>query len=254
MKNLVIGRVEKYLRKKILDEGAVHLTLIDPEKTSPENAKKICVEAEKAGTGAIMVGGSTLGSTSHTEIVAEQVKKSINIPLILFPGNLTGVTRFADAIFFMSLLNSSNPYFFIDVQALASSIVKRYGVEPIPLGYIIMGSGGTAGFVGYARPIPYEKAELAARYALAAQYLGMRFVYLEAGSGAEKPIPPETISTVRKEVDVVLIVGGGIRDGKTAAKAVKAGANIIVTGTIVEEPGSVRKKIREIVNGVKKSV
>lgn len=254
MKNLVMGRVEKYLKKKILDEGAIHLTLIDPEKVSPENAKKICVEAEKAGTKAIMVGGSTLSSTSHIEIVTEQIKKSISIPVILFPGNLTGVNRFADAIFFMSLLNSSNPYFFIDVQALASSTVKKYSIEPIPLGYIIMGSGGTAGFVGYARPIPYEKADLAARYALAAQYLGMRFIYLEAGSGVKKPIPPETISTVRREVDVVLIVGGGIRDGKTAAKAVKAGANIIVTGTIVEEPGSVRRKISEIVDRVKKIV
>ncbi|RLG91347.1 MAG: geranylgeranylglyceryl/heptaprenylglyceryl phosphate synthase [Candidatus Hecatellales archaeon] len=250
-----MGRVEKYLKKKILEDGAVHLTLIDPEKTNPKNAEKVCVEAEKAGTGAILLGGSTLGSTSHLDSVAEQIKKSVSIPLILFPGNLTGVTRFADAMFFMSLLNSLNPYFFIDVQALASSTVKMYNIEPIPLGYIIMGSGGAAGFVGYARPIPYNRAEIAARYALAAQYLGMRFVYLEAGSGAEKPVPPEVISTVRREADkVVLVVGGGIRDGKTAEKAVKAGANIIVTGTIVEKTDSVGKKLNEIVGRIRRNV
>lgn len=247
-----IGKVEKYLRKKVLEEGAVHLTLLDPEKTSPDKAEKICLEAEKAGTGAILLGGSTIVSSSYVDEVAKKIKESLNIPLILFPGNLSGITRFADAIFFMSLLNSLNPYFFVDVQALAAPTIKKYKIETIPLGYIIMGSGGTAGFVGHARPIPYDKAEIAAKYALAAQYFGMRFVYLEAGSGAKRPIPSETISTIRREVDVLLVVGGGIKTKKDVEKAVKAGANIVVTGTIVEESSRVGKKIGELVDGIRK--
>ncbi|RLI05256.1 geranylgeranylglyceryl/heptaprenylglyceryl phosphate synthase [Candidatus Bathyarchaeota archaeon] len=248
-----MGKVEKYLKEKIRKEGAVHFTLIDPEKTSPEEAEKICVEAEKAGTGAILLGGSTTASSNQVEAVAKKIKKSISIPLILFPGNLTGLTKFADAIFFMSLLNSSNPYFFVDVQALAAPLVKKYQIETLSLGYVILGYGGTAGFVGYARPIPYEKAELAAMYALAAQYFGMRFVYLEAGSGAEKPIPPKTISVVRREVDIPLIVGGGIRNRQEVKEMVKAGANIIVTGTVVEEVIDVGRKISEFVEGIKEA-
>jgi len=251
MKAVVMGPVEKYLSEKVRREGAAHLTLIDPEKANLETVEEICLEAEGGGTAAILLGGSTVASSQQVDLVAERVKRSVKIPVILFPGNISGIGRHADAVFFMSLLNSANPYYLIDAQALGAPWVKRFGVEPIPLGYIIMGSGGTAGFIGYARPIPYEKGELAAAYALAAQYLGMRFVYLEAGSGAQNSIPPETISAVRKTVSIPLIVGGGIRTSGGARKAVKAGANIIVTGTVVEKTRRVREKIRELVSGIK---
>ncbi|MCX8176034.1 MAG: geranylgeranylglyceryl phosphate synthase family protein, partial [Candidatus Bathyarchaeota archaeon] len=148
--------VEKYLVEKIRKNHAIHLTLIDPENVSSEEARKIAFEAEKAGTAAIMLGGSTVASQNHVDEVAKEIKNNVKIPLILFPGNISGLSRFADAVFFMSLLNSSNTYYLIDVQALSALTIKNLGVEPIPLGYIVMGGGGTVGFIGYARLIPYD--------------------------------------------------------------------------------------------------
>jgi len=251
---LELGKVESYLREKIRSEGAIHLTLIDPEKANPEEALEIARAAERAGSSAILLGGSTIASQSDVDSSAKAIKDgSVKIPIILFPGNLTGISKYADAIFFMSLLNSANPYFLIDVQAMAAPLIRRLRIEAIPLGYVILGSGGAAGYVGYARPIPYRNPRIALSYALAAQYLGMRLVYLEAGSGAEEPIPPNVISEVRKAVDIPLIVGGGIKNGKVAARAVKAGADIIVTGTIVEESSRVEAKIKEIVKAIRAS-
>ncbi|MGP3703219.1 MAG: geranylgeranylglyceryl/heptaprenylglyceryl phosphate synthase [Candidatus Bathyarchaeota archaeon] len=242
--------VEKYLVEEIRRNHAIHLTLIDPENLSAEEAGKIAFEAEKAGTAAIMLGGSTVVSQNQVDNVAKEIKNNVKIPLILFPGNISGLSRFADAVFFMSLLNSSNTYYLIDAQALSALTVKNLGVEPIPLGYIVMGGGGTVGFIGYARLIPYDKPQLALMYALAGQYLGMRFIYLEAGSGAKKPIPTSVISLVKKNIDVPLIVGGGIRSADDAKKVVKAGADIIVTGTLIEKVKEVREKISEIVRSI----
>jgi len=247
-----MGKVEEYIKSRIKRDGAIHFTLIDPDKVELKAASKIATEAERAGSAVILLGGSTISSPHQVDPVIKVINRAVEIPLVLFPGNISGLSRLADAVLFMSLLNSANPYFLIDAQAIGAPFIKRYKLEAIPLGYIIIGSGGTAGFIGYARPIPYQKAELAASYALAAQYLGIRFIYLEAGSGVEKPIPPKTISTVRKAVELPIIVGGGIKSGKDAARAVKAGANIIVTGTIVEKTGQVRTKIQELVESIRR--
>jgi phosphoglycerol geranylgeranyltransferase len=247
-----VGSVEKYLLKEIDSKGAIHFTLIDPEKLSPKFAAKIALEAEKAGSSAILIGGSTITPPHDTDLMIKMIKREVKIPIILFPGNVTGINRFADAILFTSLLNSSDPYFLTGAQALGAPLVKKYGLEPISSGYIVVGYGGAVSIIGHARPIPYDKPELVAIYALAAQYMGMHFVYLEAGSGADSPIPPKVISHVRKTIDIPLIVGGGIRSGDDAMRAVKAGANILVTGTIVEQSGKIREKISEIVNSIKK--
>ncbi len=133
---------------------------------------------------------------------------------------------------------------------MGAPLVKKYKIEPIPLGYIIVGDGGTAGFIGQARQIPYKKPELAVIYAMAAQFLGIRLVYLEAGSGAELPVPSAMISKVKRNVDIPVIVGGGIRSVKEAEMAVKAGADIIVTGTIVE--GVMLKNLKGIISAIEK--
>jgi len=246
----VTGPVENYLLNKIREDGVIHLTLIDPEKVTPTSGAKIAKDAVASGTAAIMVGGSTLVSTAHLDNVVKSIKKSVNCPVILFPNNITGITRYADAIWFMSLLNSFDPYFLSGVQVLGAPIVKRFGLEPIPMGYIIVGEGGAASVIGRASPIPYDKPELVAAHALAAQYLGMRFVYLEAGSGAKQPIPGVVVHTVRRYVDVTLIVGGGIRSSEQAKAAAKAGADIIVTGNLIEEANP-KEKIRSIVESIK---
>ncbi len=242
-------QIEKYILQKI-QKSPIHMTLIDPEKTHPKQALEIAKAAEGAGTSAIMIGGSTLTTPYNLDKIIKAIKKKVKIPIILFPGNISGVCKYADAIWFMSLLNSTNRYFITGAQILAAPLVKKYSLEPIPLGYIIVGEGGTAAIIGQARPIPYNKPEISALYALAAQYLGMRFVYLEAGSGATKPVPSNMIKLVRSYIDIPIIVGGGIRAGIDIQNAVKAGANIVVTGTIVEKESLIKEKIADLVNNL----
>lgn len=246
----MIGPIEKYLLERIASERSIHLTLIDPEKVTPPQASKIARKARTSGTAAIMIGGSTFVSPTHLDAVAKIIKRTVNIPTILFPNNVSGITRYADAIWFMSLLNSVDPYFLMGAQVLGAPLVRKYHIEPIPMGYVIVGDGGTAGVVGKAVAVPYDKPELAAAHALAGQYLGMRFVYLEAGSGAKEPVPSEMIRTVKRYIDVPLIVGGGIRVRGQALSAASAGADIIVTGNVVEDT-SVRRKVSEIIEGLR---
>ena len=171
--------------------------------------------------------------------------------MILFPGNVTGVSPKADAILFSSLLNSENPYFITEAQSLGAVAVKKYGIEPLPTAYIIVGEGTAAWFVGRARGIPFHKPNLAVMYSLAAQYLGMRFVYLEAGSGALQNVPPEMVAAVRKNYEGTLIVGGGIRSPETAGQVAKAGADIIVIGTMIEKEGNWQEKFSSIVRAIR---
>jgi phosphoglycerol geranylgeranyltransferase len=249
----MMGRVEKYLLDRIKKEKTIHMTLIDPEKVTPSIAYRLATDAESCDTSAIMVGGSTLVSGSHLDKIGKSLKEAVDIPIILFPNNITGITKYADAIWFMSLLNSSDPYFLMGAHVLGAPVIKKFGLEPIPLGYIIVGEGGTVSIVGKAIPIPYNKPELAAAHALAAEYLGMRFVYLEAGSGVENPVPPEMIKAVKSITPLPLIVGGGIRTGEQVKDVVIAGANVIVTGNILEENHG-KSKITELVGNIKKNM
>jgi len=247
----MIGRVEKHLLNKIKADGAIHVTLLDPEKISPKTASKTAHEAEAGGTAAIMVGGSTVTSTTHLDEVVKAIKKTVKIPVILFPNNITGISRYADALWFMSLLNSADPYFIAGAQVLGAPLIKKFGLEAIPLGYIIVGEGGAASVIGRACPIPYDKPELAAAYALTAEYFGMRFIYLEAGSGAKQTVRPEMIRVVKEIVQIPLIIGGGIKTSKQAREIVNAGADIVVTGTVTEKGGNLKEKITAIVASIK---
>jgi phosphoglycerol geranylgeranyltransferase len=246
----MLGRVEKYLLERIKAEGSIHVTLIDPEKVTPSQASRIVENSKASGTSAIMIGGSTFVSQTHLDDVVKAIKRAVKIPTILFPNNITGISRHADAIWFMSLLNSVDPYFLIGAQILGAPLVKKYGLEPISMGYIIVGEGGTAGIVGKAIPVPYNKPELAAAHGLAGQYLGMHFLYLEGGSGAKNPVPPEMIRTVKHYIDIPLIVGGGIKTREQALAAASAGADVIVTGNIVET-NDAKRRVSEIIEGVK---
>jgi phosphoglycerol geranylgeranyltransferase len=245
------GSVEKYLLNKIKKDGAIHFALLDPEEFSPESAAKTASEVEACGTAAVMIGGSTIVSTSHLDAVVKAVKNTVKIPVILFPNNVTGISRYADAIWFMSLLNSSDPYFITGAQVLGAPIIRKFGLEAIPLGYVIVGEGGAVGVVGRACPIPHDKPGLAVAHALAAQYFGMRFIYLEAGSGAKKPVPNAMIQMVKRAVNIPLIVGGGIRTEEQARDVVSAGADAVVTGTLTEEGGNLREKIGALVACIK---
>jgi phosphoglycerol geranylgeranyltransferase len=247
----MIGRVERYLRDKIAEQGCIHFTLLDPDKSSGYDCAEIAKEAEKGGTTAIMIGGSTLASSQDLDDAVQRIKKVVKVPVILFPNGPMGVSRYADAMWFMSLLNSQTPYYIVDAQMLSAPLVKRYELEAIPMGYVICGEGCVAGYVGHARPISYRHPKLAVGYSLAAENFGMRFVYLEAGSGAREPIPPSMIAAVKKHVCIPVITGGGIRNPKAALAAKNAGADAIVTGNMVEEEGLIGKKISEIVSAIR---
>ncbi len=246
--------VLNYLHKKI-ENRPVHLTLLDPEKQPPETAAKIASRAADGGTDGIMIGGS-VGISQHTlDNTAKEIKNTTDLPIILFPGDINGITKHADAIFFMSLLNSRNPYYITGAQALGAPVVKKVGIETIPMGYLIIEPGGTVGYIGDARLIPRERPDIAAAYALAAQYMGMKLVYLEAGSGADKHVPAKMIGTVKAAVTIPIIVGGGIKTKEDTAKVAASGADIIVTGTIVEKTddiGKIEGKIKDITSVIKR--
>lgn len=230
-------KVDSYILNELKTKSALVFALLDSENVSPEQSASIAKKIARAGADAILIGGSTAVDQLVLDMVVKRVKHVVTIPVILFPGNVTGVSPNADAILFSSLLNSSDPYFIIGAQALGSLLVKKYHIEALPTGYIIAGEGGAAGFVGRIHSFPQNKPELVALYALAAQYLGMRYVYLEAGSGASSVIPAGTIARVRKLYEGLLLVGGGIRDQRTALAAIEAGADIIVVGNLIETQG-----------------
>ena len=249
------GKVETYLKSELRKKkSALLFVLIDSEVSKMKESLKLARDVEKIGASAILVGGSSATDQIEMEEIVKQLKKTVKIPKILFPGNVTGVVPHADAILFSSLLNSENPYFISQAQALGAPTVLKFGLEALPTAYLVIGEGTSAWFVGSAKGIPFDKPKIAAAYSLAAQFLGMRFVYLEAGSGASSSVKPEMVKTVRKVFKGFLIVGGGIRDAKTAQNVVKAGADALVIGTLLENKGSLKKltEIAKAINKVKK--
>jgi phosphoglycerol geranylgeranyltransferase len=246
-----MGKVEQYLLALRKKKAGLIFVLIDSEESKLTQSAKLAKEVEKIGAAAILVGGSSAINQLEMAEVVKTLKKSVKIPIILFPGNVTGVVPKADAILFSSLMNSENPYYITQAQALGAPTVLKFGLEPLPTAYIIIGEGTTAWFVGSARAIPFEKSGIAAAYSLAAQFFGMRFVYLEAGSGAKQSIRPEMVKAVRSVFSGFLIVGGGIRDAKTASSLVRAGADAVVIGTMLEKEKDSVKKLAEIANSLK---
>lgn len=240
--------VEKYLTDT-LENHKIHMTLIDPDEQSPQEAVQMAVEAQKAGSDAIMLGGS-ITDQEVLNLTAKALKENVDLPIILFPGNVTGVSKYADAVLFMSLLNSTNPYWITGAQALAAPSIKKMGLETIPMGYLIVEPGGTVGWVGDAKPVPRNKSDLAVAYSLAAEFFGMRIIYLEAGSGADSHVPLDFIMKVKKLTNLMVIVGGGIRTAEDARKVRDAGADIIITGTVVEETEDTYKKIKELTDAI----
>ena len=246
------NKVELFLKSELKKKKALLFVLIDSEVSKLETSKKLARDVEKIGASAILIGGSSATDQIEMAKVVKGIKQGIKIPIILFPGNITGVVPDADAILFSSLMNSENPYFITQAQALGAPTVLKFGLEPLPTAYLVIGDGTSAWFVGSARGIPFEKPKIAAAYALAAQFFGMRFVYLEAGSGAKSTVTPEMVKTVRKTFNGFLIVGGGIKDVKIAKEIVKAGADAIVIGTFLEKGGSI-KKLTEIAKTIQRT-
>ena len=231
-----MGRVLQYLTER-MKRGPLHMTLIDPDKSGGANAAKVARAAVALGSDAIMLGGSTGISSEGMAATARAVKAAVPVPAIIFPESPASVTAAADAIYFMSLLNSRSVDRVIRMQARSAIEIQKIGLEPLALGYIIVAPGMRVGEVGEADPVPRDDVGLAQSYALAAEFLGMHLVYLEAGSGAPSPVPPAMVRAVRKVLRIPLIVGGGIRSAADARRLLDSGAQILVTGTVTEEQG-----------------
>ena len=217
---------------------AGYLVLVDPDRIKLKEIPSFAQRAQSAGVDGVLLGGSFL--TNDLSTIAETLKKSTDLPIILFPGSAMQVTPHADAILFMSLLSGRNANYLIGEQVKAAPMIQRVGLETISTGYILIDGGQqtAVSFISNTTPIPNDKVEIAWAHALAGQYLGMKLIYLEAGSGAKKPVPDQIIHSVKKQVTVPIIVGGGIRSPEVARKKVAAGAQFVVTGNVIEQDPS----------------
>jgi len=227
----------------------LHMALLDPDKQTPEEAGRLAKDATKAGTDAIMVGGSTGVTQDLVDATVLAIKKASKVPVVLFPASAGNLSRHADALYFMSLLNSKDARFIVGEQRRAAKAIRGWGLETISMAYLVVAPGMRAGVVGRAEPIPRDKPGLAADYALTAEMFGMQLVYLEAGSGAPDPVPPAMVRAVRDAIRVPLVVGGGIRTATQAGAIARAGADVVVTGTIVEvarDEGTLRKIVEAV--------
>lgn len=241
--------IEQYILNKVKN-GKVHMALFDPDKQSVTKAVEMAVKCKEAGTDVIMIGGSTGITTENVDETAIAIKEKTGLPCIYFPAGPHAISTKCDAIYFMSVVNSTDPTMITGAHACASQYIKKIGIEPISMGYIIIEPGMTVGKVAKANLIKRDDTKTAVGYALACQYFGMKFVYLEAGSGANKPVPPEMITDVKQAIDIPLIVGGGIRTPEDASTVSKAGADIVVTGTLMEQTTN-ELKIKDVIDAVK---
>lgn len=207
---------------------------------------------EASGADALLVGSSfTLGDRLAAVVAA--AKKGSSLPVILFPGSAHQVCPEADGILFLTLLSGRNPLYLAEEQVRSAPRVREFGLEAIPTAYLLIGCGGrrTVHFVSGTEPIPEDRPEIAMAHALAAEYMGMHLVYLEAGSGADHPVPPSLIRSVADYVSLPLMVGGGIRSPEEARMAREAGAQFVVIGHALErEPsGDLARAFADAIHG-----
>lgn len=249
-----IGKVESYLLERMEKEKLLFVFIDPVDYPSPQDAIKAGIESAQGGAAAILVGGSIAVQGELLDVVVKGIKaetSKLNVPVILFPGNIATLTRHADALYFMSLLNSRNPYWISQAQMLGAPVVKQMGIEPLPVGYIVAEPGGTVGWVGDANLVPRSKPKYAVALALAGQYMGSRFILIDSGSGADSPLPPEFVAAVKKSIDVPLIIAGGARNLDDVRKTIKGGADIVQVGTLVQESKDVVGTVSKIVKMLK---
>ncbi len=211
--------------------------LIDPDSIQDaDQVLDVVRKAEDASVDYIFFGGSLITKTEDFDSL-KMIKEITTIPVVLFPSSPAQIRSEADAILFLSLLSGRNPEYLIGHHVTAAPILKNSRLEVLPTGYLLIGCGRptTAEYISGTQPIPYHKPGIAAATAMAGEMLGLKLIYLDGGSGADKAVSAEMISEVRKSVDLPLIVGGGIRSSEAAAKAYEAGADMIVVGNGAEE-------------------
>lgn len=228
--------VSAYLDKIKSEKGAGYFLLLDPDRLQQPAVVELAVKAAENGVDALLVGSSILINSGFDALI-KAVKSAVKIPVIIFPGSALQISQYADAILFLSLISGRNPDYLIGQQVRSAPIIKHIALEAISTGYMLIKSGNytSAEYMSNTSPIPADKPDIARATALAAQILGMKLIYLEAGSGATQPVPIEMVRKVTSYVDIPVIVGGGIRKPEEANERVLAGASFIVTGNYFED-------------------
>jgi phosphoglycerol geranylgeranyltransferase len=235
------GSVYEYLLGVKERRGAGFLVLLDPDRTTPEKIGEQASRCGRAGVDAILVGSSLMMGNGFEQAV-RAVKQAVDVPVILFPGEKSQVSAEADAILFLSLLSGRNPELLIGEQIRSAPLIRRIGLEAIATAYLLVDSGRPTSveFMSNTKPLPSDKPDIAVAHAMVAEMYGMKFIYLEAGSGAERPVPNDMVRAVVSEVSIPVMVGGGIRTPEAVAEKVQAGASFVVVGNRLEERGDYR--------------
>ena len=210
--------------------------LIDPDKVTPADIDTLCRMAIDAKVDYLFVGGSLVISHRLDDVIL-QIKKNCNIPVLLFPGSPSQISRYGDALLYLSLISGRNADLLIGQHVISAPFIKQSGLEIIPTGYMVVdgGSPTTVSYISNALPIPADKQEIAMCTAMAGEMLGMKLIYLDAGSGAKRPVHENLISAVAENISIPLVVGGGITDPEKAYHNCKAGADLIVIGNAIEK-------------------
>jgi len=250
------GKVEKYIREKIDKEGALLLALVDPDKYSFEKGAKLAQAANEGGADIILVGGSVGAHGMILDKTTKMIKESVDVPVLLFPGSPTGVTHYADATYFMYVMNARDINWVTTAQIQGAPTVKRLGIEPIPTAYIILEPGRAVGWISNANLIPRDKPDLAAATALAGEYMGAHIIITDSGSGANVTPAVDIIKAIKSVVSVPYFYAGGCRTPEHCKTVVKAGADGIHVGTAFEGEDSYDKivsKVKSLVQAVKES-
>lgn len=225
--------------------------LIDPDKVNPGILEELVQLSVEAKVDYLFVGGSLVIS-SHLDESVQQIKKSCDIPVILFPGSPTQVSKYADALLYLSLISGRNPELLIGQHVVSAPFIKKSGLEIMPTGYIVIDGGAptTVSYISNAAPVPADKNEIAMCTAMAGEMLGMKLIYMDAGSGAKRAVSESMIEAVARNIESPLIVGGGITNPEKAYHNCKAGADIIVVGNAIEKDASLIKEISAAIHSV----
>ena len=210
--------------------------LIDPDKANRESLSILLKRVINYPVDFFFVGGSLITNYDHAEVI-DTIRQHSSVPVVLFPGNPLHIDASADAILFLSLISGRNPEFLIGQHVVSAPLLRRSGLEILPTGYMLVDSGmqTTVSYISGTTPLPYDKPDVAACTALAGEMLGLQLMYLDAGSGARKPVSATMIQAVSAVVDVPIVVGGGINSGEKAYDALQAGADLIVVGNGIEQ-------------------
>ncbi len=234
--------------------GAGYIVLIDPDKVEAGQLPRLVEHATEAGADAFLVGGSLM-VRDQFDAVLKLVKNSTTLPVIIFPGSLFQISPVADAILYLVLVSGRNPDHLIGNQVVAAPMLKAMGLEPISTAYMLVEGGATtsAEFMSGTRPLPRNKPDIAVAHALAAEFIGMKLLYFDAGSGADHPVSDAIVRSVAHASSLPIVVGGGIRTPEEAHRKVQAGASFVVTGTIIEEQGH-HSILREFADAVHNGV